>query len=71
MKQTQSIKDKNLNKDLKRIVKQLDMVIAILLVNSGLKRKEIAKILNISEKTIERMIPVRKLKSKLDLKTKK
>ncbi len=39
----------------KIISDKLDMMTIILLAQSGLKRKEIAKIFDISEKTIERM----------------
>lgn len=35
--------------------KQLDLIAAILLAQSGLTRKEIAEVLDVSEKTIERM----------------
>lgn len=35
--------------------KRLDLIAATLLALSGLKRKEIAQVLDVSEKTIERM----------------
>lgn len=51
-----------LGKKLEKIIKRLDMLLVILLAKSGFKRKEIAEILGVSEKTIERMLPFRKLK---------
>jgi len=56
--------DKSLGKKLDKITKRLDMIVVILLAKSSLKRIEIAEILGISEKTIERMIPFRKIKQK-------
>lgn len=54
--------DKFLNERLDKIVKRLDLITVILLVRSGLTRKEIAEALEVSEKTIERLIPVSKIK---------
>lgn len=50
------------NERLDKIIKRLDIITVILLVKSGLKRKEIAEALGVSEKTIERLIPVSKIK---------
>jgi transposase len=50
------------NDRLDRIIKRLDIITVILLVRSGLKRKEIAEALGVSEKTIGRLIPVSKIK---------
>lgn len=50
------------NDKLDRVIKRLDMITVILLVRSGLKRKEIAEALGVSEKTIERLVPVSKIK---------
>lgn len=54
----------SLRKKLDKIAERLDMIVVILLAKSGLKRKEIADILGISEKTIERMLPFREIKKK-------
>ena len=54
----------NSNEKLDKLAKRLDIVIVILLAKSGLTRKEIADVLGISEKTIERMLPFEKLKQK-------
>jgi len=58
------IKDDDLNRKMEKIIKRLDMITVILLARAGLKRKEIAQSLGISEKTIERMLPFEKLKEK-------
>ncbi len=50
------------NNKLDKIIKRLDIITVVLLVKSGLTRKEIAKALGVSEKTIERLIPVSKIK---------
>ena len=55
-------RDKSLGKRLDKIAKRLDMIVVILLARSGLNRKQIADILGISEKTIERMLPFREIK---------
>ena len=54
--------EKATNERLDKIIKRLDIITVILLVKSGLTRKEIAEALGVSEKTIERLIPVSKLK---------
>lgn len=54
--------EKSLGKSLDKIAKRLDMIVVILLARSGLDRKEIADILGVSEKTIERMLPFREIK---------
>jgi DNA-binding NarL/FixJ family response regulator len=52
--------------------KRLDLIAATLLAVSGLTRKEIAQILNVSEKTIERMFSgnLNKIRSIRDTKSK-
>jgi hypothetical protein len=42
--------------------KKLDLLIIILLVNSGMKLSDIAETVGLSVRTIQRMIPVAKLK---------
>lgn len=64
MEKLSSTRDRSLGKRLDKIAKRLDMIVVILLAKSGLKRKEIADILGISEKTIERMLPFREIKQK-------
>ena len=54
----------NANKKLNELLRKLDILIVVQLANSGLTLKEIAKTLGISEDTIERMLPFRKLKPK-------
>ena len=49
---------------LDKIIKKLDIITVILLAKSGLTRKEIADVLGVSEKTIERLIHVSKIKGK-------
>lgn len=44
-----------------KIIRRLDLLAIILLAKSGLTRKEIADVLGISEKTIERMLPFSKI----------
>lgn len=46
------------------ILKRLDILTVIMLARSGLTRKEVAEVLEVSEKTIERMLPFEKLKRK-------
>lgn len=55
-------REKSLGKRLDKIAKRLDMIVVILLARSGVNRKEIADILGMSEKTIERMLPFRQIK---------
>jgi DNA-binding NarL/FixJ family response regulator len=52
--------------------KRLDLIAATLLAVSGLTRKEIAQVLNVSEKTIERMFSgnLNKIRSIRDAKSK-
>lgn len=37
------------------LIKRLDLLVAILLAQRGFQRNEVAKILDVSEKTVERM----------------
>jgi DNA-binding transcriptional regulator LsrR (DeoR family) len=48
---------------LDKIMKRLDIISVILLAQSGLTRTEIAEALGVSEKTIERLIPISKIKA--------
>lgn len=52
------------NEKLDKIAKRLDILVVILLAKSSLTRKEIAAVLGVSEKTIERMLPFERLKQK-------
>jgi len=56
--------DESLKRKLDKIVKRLDMILVVLLAKSGLKLNEIAEILGISERTIQRMLPFRRIKQK-------
>lgn len=56
--------ERTTNSKLDKLLKKLDILIVVQLANSGLTLKEIAKTLDISEDTIERMLPFRKLKPK-------
>jgi len=47
---------------LREIRRKLDMLIVIELASRGLNLKEIADILNVSERTIQRIISIRKIK---------
>jgi transposase len=47
---------------LEEINNKLERLIAIILAKTGLSRKEVAKVLGVSEKTVERMVPFRKIK---------
>jgi DNA-binding NarL/FixJ family response regulator len=64
MKQSEKTRKSNSDRKLNEILRQLDVLVIIQLAKSGLTLKEIAKVLNMSEDTIERMLPFRKLKSK-------
>jgi len=56
--------DESFKRKLDKIIKRLDMILVVLLAKSGLKLNEIAEILGISERTIRRMLPFRKIKQK-------
>jgi len=51
-----------LGKKLDKIGKRLDMIVVIMLAQSGLNLKDIAEILGISERTIRRILPFRQIK---------
>lgn len=55
----------NINAKLDNVNRKLDILIVIELARSGLNLSEVANILGVSEDTIERMLPFRKLKQKL------
>ena len=62
-------KNPEVNQLLKKLQRNLDILIAIQLAKSGLSRKEVADVLEVSEKTVERMIPfgkIRDLSKKLE-----
>jgi len=54
-------KDKSLGNKLDNIAKKLDMILVILLAKSGVKQKEIADNLGISDRTIRKWLPFREL----------
>jgi len=56
--------ERTANRKLDQVLKKLDILIVVQLANSGLTLKETAKTLDISEDTIERMLPFKKLKPK-------
>jgi len=56
--------EKTKNKKLDEALKKLDILLIIQLAKSGLTLKETSKVLGISEDTIERMLPFKKLKPK-------
>ena len=62
MDKKEKTQDQNVKKEIDQILKKLDILIVIQLANSGLTRKEIADVLKVSEKTIQRMLPFGKLK---------
>jgi DNA-binding NarL/FixJ family response regulator len=64
MRQSEKTRKANSDRKLDEILRRLDMLVIIQLAKSGLTLKEIAKVLNMNEDTIERMLPFRKLKSK-------
>jgi transposase len=54
--------NKGVEERLDKVIKRLDVVTVILLANSGLTRKDIAQILGVSEKTIERLVSISKIR---------
>ena len=54
--------EKAINEALNKISRKLDIIAVILLANSGLTRKEIAEVLEVSEKAIQRLVPISKIK---------
>ncbi|MCJ7632943.1 hypothetical protein MUP77_11200 [Candidatus Bathyarchaeota archaeon] len=56
--------EKALAERLDKITRQLDIITVVLLANSGLMRKDIAEAMGVSEKTIERLIPVSKIRGR-------
>jgi len=57
MNQSEKTRKSNSDRKLNEILRRLDVLVIIQLAKSGLALKEIAKVLNISEDTIERMLP--------------
>jgi hypothetical protein len=55
----------SINPKIDKISKKIDILIVIELIKCGLTRKEIADILEISEDTVERMLPFRRIKFNL------
>jgi DNA-binding NarL/FixJ family response regulator len=61
MSHSKKAKRSNSDRKLNEILRRLDILIVVQLANSGFTRKEIADVLKVSEKTIERMLPFAKL----------
>jgi DNA-binding NarL/FixJ family response regulator len=64
MKQSKKTKSDSPERERSDILRRLDMLLIIQLAKSGLTLKEISKALNVSEDTIERMLPFKKIKPK-------
>jgi DNA-binding NarL/FixJ family response regulator len=64
MPQTKKTKGSDSDRTQKQILRRLDVLVVIHLAKSGLTLKEIADVLEVSEDTIERMLPFKKLKAK-------
>jgi DNA-binding NarL/FixJ family response regulator len=58
-------KFENTNAKLEGLDRKMDMLIVIELAKCGLNRKEVADVLEVSEDTIERMLPFGKIKQQL------
>jgi len=56
--------ERTTTKKLDEVLRKLDILAVVQLAKSGLTLKETAKVLGISEDTIERMLPFKKLKPK-------
>jgi transposase len=54
--------NKGIEDRLDKIIRKLDIITIVLLANSGVKKKDIAIALGVSEDTIERLIKISKLK---------
>ena len=54
--------DGRILRELKEIRRRLDMLIVIELASCGLHLKEIANVLNVSDRTVRRIISIRKIK---------
>lgn len=61
MKQKKKAERSNSDRKLGEILRKLDILVVVQLAKSGLTRKEIADILEVSGKTIERMLPFSKI----------
>jgi len=55
----------NINRKLESLDRKADLVIVIELAKCGLTRKEVADVLEVSEDTIERMLPFGRIKQQL------
>lgn len=64
MPQTKKTKMSDSDRKLGEILRRLDVLVIIQLAKSGLTLKETAKVLDISEDTIERILPFKRLKPK-------
>jgi hypothetical protein len=57
-------KENGMVKMIDRIARRMDILAVVVLARSGLTRKEIARVLGTSEKSIERMLPFRQIRRK-------
>jgi len=57
-------KSPDLKNELNAIQKKLDILIVVQLAKAGLTKKEVADVLGVSGKTIERMLPFAKVSKK-------
>jgi len=64
MQRTKKTKRSDPDRTQKEILRRLDVLVVIHLAKSGLTLKEIGDVLGVSEDTIERMLPFKKLKPK-------
>lgn len=54
--------DKRIVEELKKLNKKIDVILIIQLTERGLKLKDISNILDVSKRTIQNIISVRKIK---------
>ncbi|MEM5835324.1 MAG: helix-turn-helix domain-containing protein [Candidatus Aenigmatarchaeota archaeon] len=52
---------KEILEELKKLNKKLDVILVVQLAAIGLKLKEISKVIGVSERTIQRWVPFKKL----------
>ena len=60
--QSKLTSNQDIEEKLDKVNRKLDLLIVILLVNSGMKLPDIAKTLGVSKRTIQNWLPIAKLK---------